>query len=67
VGKDESHLRLTVTDGRITYDAIAFRMGHWQKAMPPLVDLVYTFETNEYNGFTSLQLNVRDLRKGALV
>jgi single-stranded-DNA-specific exonuclease len=65
VGKDEAHLRLTVTDGRITYDAIAFRMGNWYDVLPPIVDLVYTFETNEYNGNVSLQLNVRDLRKGS--
>jgi single-stranded-DNA-specific exonuclease len=65
VGKEEAHLKLTVTDGRITYDAIAFRQGHWQEAMPPFIDLVYTFETNEYNGRTSLQLNVRDLRHSA--
>ena len=25
VGKDNAHLKMTVTDGRITYDAIAFR------------------------------------------
>jgi single-stranded-DNA-specific exonuclease len=62
VGKDNSHLKLTVTDGRITYDAIAFRQGHWHSQMPPLVDLMYYFEVNEYNGRTSLQLNVRDLK-----
>ena len=43
---------------RITYDAIAFRQGHWQDSMPPMIDMVYTFEANEYNGHTSLQLNV---------
>jgi single-stranded-DNA-specific exonuclease len=66
VGKDETHLKLAVTDGRITYDAIAFRQGHWQDSMPPMIDMVYTFEANEYNGYTSLQLNVRDLRKASL-
>lgn len=62
VGRDSSHLRLTVTDGLITYDAIAFRQGHWSGRMPPYVDLAYTFETNQYNGSYSLQLNVRDLK-----
>lgn len=65
VGKDEAHLKLTVTDGRITYDAIAFRQGHWQASIPPYLDLVYTFETNEYNGRESLQLNVKDMRKAS--
>jgi single-stranded-DNA-specific exonuclease len=62
VGKDYSHLKLALTDGRITYDAIAFRQGEWQSKMPAYVDLLFTFERNEYNGQTSLQLNVRDLK-----
>jgi len=62
VGKDSSHLKLAVTDGRITYDAIAFRLGHWVGRMPAAIDLLYTFEKNEFNGRVSLQLNVRDLR-----
>lgn len=63
VGKDSSHLRLSVTDGRITYDAIAFRQGHWFERMPCYVDLLYTFEKNEFNGKASLQLNVRDIKE----
>ncbi len=62
IGKDSSHLKLAVTDGRITYDAIAFRFGHWVGKMPASIDLLYTFEKNEYNGRVSLQLNVRDMR-----
>jgi single-stranded-DNA-specific exonuclease len=64
VGKDSSHLKLTVTDGYITYDAIAFRMGHWQGRLPPHLDLLYTFELNEFNGRTMLQLNVKDIKAG---
>lgn len=59
---DGKHLKLTVTDGRITYDAIAFRQGHWVQAMPKVVDLLYRFEANEFNGRSRLQLNVRDLK-----
>ncbi len=62
VGNDGAHLRFKVTDGRITYDAIAFRQGHRAEDMPEHVDILYTFERNEYNGRTSLQLNVRDLK-----
>lgn len=62
VGKDNTHLKLVVTDGGITFDAIAFRLGHLQSELPKQVDLLYTFESNEYNGRTSLQLNVRDLK-----
>jgi len=62
VGQDGKHLKLTVTDGRITYDAIAFRQGHWVQAMPMVVDLLYRFEANEFNGRSRLQLNVTDLK-----
>jgi len=62
VGKDQSHLKLTVSDGVITFDAIAFRLGHWQLNMPKRVDLMYTFEVNEFRGRETLQLNVRDIR-----
>ena len=66
VGKDGSHLKMTVTDGYRPFPAIAFRQGHWKANMPNFVDLAYHLETNEYNGFVSLQLNVRDIRKAAL-
>ena len=62
VGREAAHLKLSVTDGWITYDAIAFRQGHWKEQMPERVDLMYTFERNEFNGRVSLQLNVKDLR-----
>ncbi|MEA4908134.1 MAG: single-stranded-DNA-specific exonuclease RecJ [Anaerolineaceae bacterium] len=62
VGSDGQHLRLTVSDGKIIYDAIAFRMGCWAEEMPAYVDLLYTFEQNYYNGRVSLQLGVRDLK-----
>ena len=62
VGKDGSHLKLTVSDGQITYDAIAFRQGHWDDNLPPRVDLLYTFEKNVYQNRENLQLNVVDLK-----
>jgi single-stranded-DNA-specific exonuclease len=62
IGADGSHLKLSVTDGKITYDAIAFRQGHWIAQLPPKIDLMFTFELNEFNGQVSLQLNVKDIR-----
>lgn len=62
VGKDARHLKLTVTDGRITYDAIGFGLGDWLPDLPLAVDLLYRFEVNEFNGQSRLQLNVRDLK-----
>jgi single-stranded-DNA-specific exonuclease len=66
IGKEGAHLRLTVTDGRITYDAIAFRHGHRAENMPSHIDMMYAFEQNEYNGRVSLQLNVRDFKPAGM-
>jgi single-stranded-DNA-specific exonuclease len=62
VGSDGKHIKMTLTDGRITYDAIGFRLGHLQQNMPKRVDVMYTFESNEFNGRTSLQLNLKDVK-----
>jgi single-stranded-DNA-specific exonuclease len=62
VGAEGRHLKISVTDGRITFDAIGFRLGALQPNLPPRVDLIYTFESNEYNGRTTLQLNLKDIR-----
>jgi single-stranded-DNA-specific exonuclease len=66
VGKDGTHLKLTVSDGYKSFPAIAFRQGHWKANMPKFVNLAYNLETNEYNGFVSLQLNVRDIQKASI-
>jgi single-stranded-DNA-specific exonuclease len=62
VGRESAHLKLTVTDGRITYDAIAFRQGDWIDSLPQRIDLIFTFELNEFNGRKTLQLNVKDIK-----
>ncbi|MBN2549991.1 MAG: single-stranded-DNA-specific exonuclease RecJ [Anaerolineales bacterium] len=62
VGSDKAHLKLVLTDGKITYDAIAFRMGERQSELPNRIDILFSFELNEYNGRTTLQLNIRDLK-----
>lgn len=66
VGADAKHLKLSVTDGKVTFDAIAFRLGDWAGKLPERIDLMYTLETNEYNGRTTLQLNVKDLKPAGL-
>jgi single-stranded-DNA-specific exonuclease len=62
VGADAKHLKLSLTDGRFTLDAIGFRLGDLLPNLPPMVDVLYTFEANEYNGRTSLQLNLKDIK-----
>jgi single-stranded-DNA-specific exonuclease len=61
VGADARHLKLTLTDGHVTLDAIAFQLGEWQSRMPNRIDVAYNLEVNEWGGEQRLQLNVRDL------
>jgi len=63
VGADGRHLKLSLEDQRgAVFDSIGFRMGHLRASMPPRVDVLYHFEANEYNGRTSLQLNLKDVK-----
>ncbi len=63
VGAEGKHLKVTFDDGRgAAIDAIGFRLGELQASLPPRVDVMYTFEPNEYNGRTTLQLNLKDLK-----
>jgi len=61
VGSENGHLKLVLTDGTVTFDAIGFRLGHLKADLPQRVDIIYTFEINEFNGRTSLQLNLKDI------
>ncbi|MFZ5819493.1 MAG: single-stranded-DNA-specific exonuclease RecJ [Chloroflexota bacterium] len=63
VGADSKHLKLTLEDEHgMTHDAIGFRLGHLQPELPARVDIMFTYETNEYNGRTNFQLNLKDVK-----
>lgn len=66
VGSDAKHLKLAVSDGRVTFDCIGFRLGEWANQLPERADLLFTFETNEFNGRTTLQLNLKDLKPAGM-
>jgi single-stranded-DNA-specific exonuclease len=63
VGSDSKHIKLTLEDGLgYTHDAIGFRLGHLQPDLPPQVDILFTYEINEYNGRLGYQLNLKDIK-----
>jgi single-stranded-DNA-specific exonuclease len=64
LGTDGQHLKLALSDGWLTFDAIAFNQAAWRDRLPPFVDVAYVFEINEWNGEKRLQLNVRDIQAG---
>lgn len=62
VGRENRHLKLTLSDGHSTWDAIAFRQGEWADKLPDQIDVAYHLELNEWNGRRQLQLNVQDIQ-----
>lgn len=62
VGKDQSHLKLKFSENGIFFDGIAFRQGHWVGQLPKYIDILCSLEANEYNGQSTLQLNIQDIK-----
>ena len=56
----EGHLRLRLSRGNRSFSAIAFRMAERDTA--GAIDIAFILEMNEWNGSSSLQLRVKDLR-----
>lgn len=64
VGADAKHLKLSLEDEKkFAHDAIGFRLGEWQNKMPPRVDILFTYEVNEFNGRVNYQLNLKDIKE----
>lgn len=66
VGKEQEHLKLELIDSSSenVINGIAFRMHEYNdhlKALNPL-DICYTIEENTFNGNTSIQLMIRDIK-----
>lgn len=66
VGKEQEHLKLELIDSSSenVMNGIAFRMQQYNdhlKALNPL-DICYTLEENTFNGNTSIQLMIKDIK-----
>jgi single-stranded-DNA-specific exonuclease len=67
VGGDGKHLKLYLEDAHgVTHDAIGFRLGHLQPDLPERIDIMFTYEINEFNGRTNYQLNLKDVKPAGL-
>jgi single-stranded-DNA-specific exonuclease len=62
----EKHLKLRVVqaNSKLAFDAIGFNLAEKEaftlKGMP--FEMAYTLETNDYNGKTNVQFNIKDIR-----
>ncbi|CAM1359473.1 Exonuclease RecJ [Tenacibaculum sediminilitoris] len=64
VGADSSHLKLNIIYGsdQKTYNAIGFGLGDKITSTQNDFDIVYTIDENTWNGYTSIQLMLKDLK-----
>ena len=58
----ELHIRFVVKQGTISFTGIGFNLASRFHLLTQPFDLVFTIDENEWNGTTSLQLKVIDLR-----
>lgn len=59
------HLKLTLKDGNTLINAIGFNMGYYadEFLIGDKIDVVGNLELNKFNGITSVQINMKDIRK----
>jgi len=63
VGADSKHLKMILEDeAGASHDAIGFRLGHLEPQLPEYIDIMFTYEINEYNGRINYQLNLKDVK-----
>jgi single-stranded-DNA-specific exonuclease len=63
MGSDNGHLRLKLEQNGMVWDAVAFGFGANQSEMSNPLDIVYNLELNQWNGKSTLRLNVIDFAK----
>ncbi|MBN1439560.1 MAG: single-stranded-DNA-specific exonuclease RecJ [Anaerolineales bacterium] len=61
VGKDSSHLKLTLAEGDASIGAIAFGFGSMESVLPRTVDVAFSLEEDTYYG-RRLQMRVIDIK-----
>jgi len=64
VGSDKTHLRLIATDGKKEYVGIGFGMSEKYELISnqKLFSAAYSIDENHWNGETTLQLRLRDIK-----
>jgi single-stranded-DNA-specific exonuclease len=61
--KDGRHLKLKISRASLPpLDAIGFGLGDWAERLPERIDIAFRLELNEWQGRTSLQANLQDIR-----
>ncbi|WP_299046564.1 single-stranded-DNA-specific exonuclease RecJ [uncultured Polaribacter sp.] len=64
VGADKTHVKLNVFQGdnKQTFGAIGFNLGDKIEIVQNDFDIIYSLEENDWNGYKSIQLVLKDLK-----
>ena len=62
---EDRHLKLSLRDENFVINAIGFEIGYLAEEyrIGDKIDVVGTLEINSFNGYSSIQINVKDIRK----
>ncbi len=65
VGKDKTHLKLSIIEGanKQTYNGIGFGLGAEFPLIQKPFKIIFTIDENHWNGNVSLQLKIRDIKQ----
>ncbi|MEN9406815.1 MAG: hypothetical protein RLZZ455_31 [Candidatus Parcubacteria bacterium] len=65
LGREGKHLKLKLSDGSLSVDAIGFGMGERVSEIKvgDMIDVAFNLDENEWNGRKSLQLKLKDFVK----
>ena len=64
MGVGQKHLRVRLTDGKNTFNAVGFGMGEFLEKLPAgcMVSIAFNMNINTYQGNESLQLILKDIK-----
>ena len=62
IGKDNSHLRLTISSQGSSINGVWFRMGQMAASLPHTADVLTGLSINEWQGKTSVQCEIKAVR-----
>jgi hypothetical protein len=65
MGNGKEHLRLTLKQGSMIWDGVAFRLGDFLAEVSPHLDIVYNLEIDRWGGQERLRLNIIDFAPSA--
>ncbi len=61
IGAELKHLKMTLQQGLVKFDAIAFGFGYLADDLSDKIDILFSFEKNTFNGISNPQLRIKDI------